>query len=119
MYPTMRASCAAAPAVPATPIPSQRSRGVSREIAVSLLTFPGWQIRTPVWRSSIYSVDAQNDLGIDVIGGKSASCPMFSALCALATQHAHRPLGQAAPRLYRLQSGAITDVVNSTSRNNV
>ena len=67
----------------------------------------------------IYSVDAQNDLGIDVIGGTSASCPMFSALWAIATQHAHRPLGQAAPRLYRLQSGAITDVVNSTSRNNV
>lgn len=67
----------------------------------------------------IYSVDAQNDLGIDVIGGTSASCPMFSALWAIATQHAHRPLGQAAPRLYRLQSGAITDVVNSSSRNNV
>jgi subtilase family serine protease len=67
----------------------------------------------------IYSVDAQNDLGIDVIGGTSASCPMFPALWAIATQHAHRPLGQAAPRLYRLQSGAITDVVNSSSRNNV
>ena len=67
----------------------------------------------------IYSVDAQNDLGIDVIGGTSASCPMFSALWAIATQHAHRPLGQAAPRLYRLQDGAITDVVNSSSRNNV
>ena len=67
----------------------------------------------------IYSVDAQNDLGIDVIGGTSASCPMFSALWAIATQHAHRPLGQAAPRLYRLHDGAITDVVNSSSRNNV
>ncbi|HXJ87863.1 MAG TPA: S53 family peptidase [Candidatus Binatia bacterium] len=67
----------------------------------------------------IFSVDAQNDLGIDVIGGTSASCPMFSALWAIATQSAHHRLGQAAPRLYRLQSGAITDVVNSNSRHNV
>ena len=67
----------------------------------------------------IYSVDAQNDLGIDVIGGTSASCPMFSALWAIATQNAHRPLGQAAPRLYRMPPGAITDVVNSSSPNNV
>jgi len=67
----------------------------------------------------IYSVDAKNDLGIEVIGGTSASCPMFSALWAIATQHAHHPLGQAAPRLYRLPSWAITDVVNVTSRNNV
>jgi subtilase family serine protease len=67
----------------------------------------------------IFSVDAQNDLGIDVIGGTSASCPMFSGLWAIATQHAHHRLGQAAPRLYRLRPGAITDVVNSSSRNNV
>jgi subtilase family serine protease len=67
----------------------------------------------------IYSVDAQNDLGIEVIGGTSASCPMFSALWAIATQHAHQRLGQAAPRLYRLPPGAITDVVNSNSPHNV
>jgi subtilase family serine protease len=67
----------------------------------------------------IFSVDAQNDLGIDVIGGTSASCPMFSALWAIATQHAHHRLGQAAPRLYRLPPGAITDVVNSSSPHNV
>jgi subtilase family serine protease len=45
----------------------------------------------------IYSIDAQNDLGIDVVGGTSASCPMFSALWAIATQHAHHPLGQRLP----------------------
>jgi len=67
----------------------------------------------------IYSVDAKNDLGIEPIGGTSASCPMFSALWAIANQHAHRPLGQAAPRLYRLGPWAITDVVNSSSRHNV
>jgi len=45
-----------------------------------------------------------------VIGGTSASCPMFWALWTIAAQHAHRPLGQDA---------AITDVVNSSSSNNV
>jgi len=67
----------------------------------------------------IYSVDAQNDLGIETIGGTSVSCPMFSALWAIANQHARHRLGQAAPRLYRLSSDAITDVVNVSSRHNV
>jgi subtilase family serine protease len=69
----------------------------------------------------IYSIDAAGDPGIEVIGGTSASCPMFTALWGIATQRAHHLLGQAAPRLYRLPfwSGAITDVVNLTSQNNV
>ncbi len=67
----------------------------------------------------IYTADAQNDLAIEVIGGTSASCPMFSALWAIATQGAHHRLGQAAPRLYRMPPGAITDVVNMNSPNNV
>ncbi len=69
----------------------------------------------------IYSVDPANDLGIEVIGGTSVSCPMFTALWGIATQRAHHPLGQAAPRLYRLSggSGAITDIVSFSSPNNV
>ena len=69
----------------------------------------------------IFTADAQNDLAIGVIGGTSVACPMFSALWGIATQRAHHLLGQAAPRLYRLQpgSGAITDVVNFSSPNNV
>jgi subtilase family serine protease len=69
----------------------------------------------------IYSVDPSNDLGIEVIGGTSVSCPMFTALWGIATQRAHHPLGQAAPRLYRLppESGAITDIVNFSSPDNV
>jgi subtilase family serine protease len=69
----------------------------------------------------IYTADAGGDLGIEVIGGTSLSCPMFTALWGIATQRAHHLLGQAAPRLYRLPfwSGAITDVVNLTSQNNV
>ena len=67
----------------------------------------------------IYTGDAAGDLFIEVVGGTSASCPMFSALWAIANQHARHRLGQAAPLLYRLPEDAITDVVNSSSRNNV
>jgi subtilase family serine protease len=68
----------------------------------------------------IYSTDAQNDLGIEAIGGTSVSCPMFTALWGIATQHAHHRLGQAAPRLYHLPAGAITDVpANPGSQGNV
>lgn len=69
----------------------------------------------------IFSVDPSNDLGIEVIGGTSVACPMFTALWGIATQRAHHLLGQAAPRLYRIPpwSGAITDIVNFSSPNNV
>jgi subtilase family serine protease len=67
----------------------------------------------------IYTGDAAGDLGIEVIGGTSLACPMFSALYGIATQAAHHPLGQAAPRLYRLPPQAITDVTNVNSPNNV
>lgn len=46
-----------------------------------------------------------------VFGGTSVSCPMFSALWAIANQVAQKPLGQAAPYLYSLPAGAITDIV--------
>lgn len=51
----------------------------------------------------------------EVIGGTSLSCPMFSALWAIANQAAGRTLGQAAPYLYSLPAGAITDVVPFTT----
>jgi len=54
---------------------------------------------------------------VEVFGGTSLSCPMFSALWAIANQAAGGgPIGEAAPVLYDLPSGAITDVdVNVTS----
>ncbi len=69
----------------------------------------------------IFSADPAGDLGIEPIGGTSASCPMFTALWGIATQRAHHRLGQAAPYLYRLApwTGAITDVENHSSRDNV
>jgi len=67
----------------------------------------------------IFTGDAQGDLSLEVIGGTSASCPMFTALWGIATQRAHHLLGQAAPRLYRLPPGAITDVTSRSSAHNV
>ena len=69
----------------------------------------------------IYTADAGGDLGIEVIGGTSVACPMFTALWGIATQRAHHLLGQAAPRLYRIssESEAITDIVSMSSQNNV
>jgi subtilase family serine protease len=96
---------------------------------------PSWQVGTPGSRRQtpdiswladpytgveiIYTSDAKGDLSIEAIGGTSLACPMFSALWGIATQHAHHLLGQAAPRLYRLPYGAITDVTNLSSPNNV
>ena len=51
---------------------------------------------------------------VEVFGGTSLSCPMFSAFWAIANQAAEAegigPLGQAAPILYELDDDAITDV---------
>jgi subtilase family serine protease len=48
---------------------------------------------------------------IEVIGGTSLACPMFSALWAIANQAAGIPLGQAAPYLYALPPGDLTDIL--------
>jgi subtilase family serine protease len=51
---------------------------------------------------------------VEVFGGTSLACPMFSAVWSIANQAASEagfgPLGQAAPILYELSSNAITDV---------
>ncbi len=56
---------------------------------------------------------------ISVVGGTSLACPTFSGIWAIATQAAGTWLGQAAPILYGLPAGAITDVVASNGPNNV
>jgi subtilase family serine protease len=58
----------------------------------------------------IFTADAMGDQSIEVIGGTSLACPMFSGLWGIANQRAGHPLGQAAPRLYNLPDNAITDV---------
>ena len=69
----------------------------------------------------IFTLDGTptGDQFIEVIGGTSASTPMFSALWAIATQRAGHKLGNAAPRLYRLDDDAITDVAAVSSLANV
>jgi subtilase family serine protease len=54
-----------------------------------------------------------------VWGGTSVACPMFSGLWAIANQEAGVALGQAAPYLYTLPAGAVTDIVPVGSPNNV
>jgi subtilase family serine protease len=56
---------------------------------------------------------------VEVFGGTSLSCPMFSALWGIANQAAGVPLGEAAPLLYELPAGSILDVVQVTSPFNV
>jgi subtilase family serine protease len=53
------------------------------------------------------------------IGGTSVSCPMFSALWAIANQEAGTALGQAAQYVYSLPSSTITDIVPVGSSTNV
>jgi subtilase family serine protease len=56
---------------------------------------------------------------LEAIGGTSVACPMFSALWAIANEEAGFALGQAAPYVYTLPAGAVTDVVPVSSANNV
>ena len=55
-----------------------------------------------------------NNQTITVAGGTSLATPMFSALWALANQANGKPLGCAAPYLYRMSKEAITDVLPFT-----
>jgi len=71
--------------------------------AVIAITVPG-QIPSLIWQ---------------VWGGTSVACPMFSALWAIANQEAGSPLGQAAPYLYTLPAGAVTDIVPVSTKHNV
>jgi subtilase family serine protease len=54
-----------------------------------------------------------------VWGGTSLACQMFSALWAIANQEAGAPLGIAAPYLYSLPAGAVTDIVSVSIPHNV
>ena len=56
---------------------------------------------------------------LEVYGGTSVACPIFSGIWALANQRAGHPLGQAAPLIARMPANAITDIVPVTSPANV
>jgi subtilase family serine protease len=65
----------------------------------------------------IETIDGQ--LSVGVIGGTSLATPMFSGIMAIAAQKAGHGLGQAAPLLYNLPAGAVSDVVAFSSPNNI
>jgi subtilase family serine protease len=71
--------------------------------AVILITQPG-QSPSQVWLA---------------YGGTSLSTPTFSGLWAIANEEAGAALGQAAPYLYSLPAGAVTDIVPVGSSSNV
>ena len=52
-------------------------------------------------------------------GGTSLASPIFTALWAIANQHAGHSLGQAAPYLARLKPGELVDVLPLSSVTNV
>ena len=58
-------------------------------------------------------------LSVGSIGGTSLAAPMFSGVMAIATQKAGHALGQAAPLLYSLTPGAVTDVTQLAGSDNV
>jgi subtilase family serine protease len=65
-------------------------------------------------------ITLNNELLVGVVGGTSLATPSFSGVMAIAAQkNGHVGLGQAAPLLYGLPSGAITDVAPFPSPNNV
>jgi subtilase family serine protease len=70
---------------------------------VIAITVPG-QVPSLVWQ---------------VWGGTSVAAPMFSGLWAIANQEAGAPLGQAAPYVYSMPAGAVTDIVPVKSLHNV
>jgi subtilase family serine protease len=65
----------------------------------------------------IQTFDGQ--LSVGVVGGTSLATPMFSAIMAIAAQKAGHPLGQAAPLVYNLPPGAVSDIVPVGSADNV
>ena len=67
----------------------------------------------------IFTGDPAGDQFVEVVGGTSLSCPMFSGLWAIAAQRAGHKLGQASAMLYNLPDSAITDVVGFSPQNNV
>jgi subtilase family serine protease len=73
----------------------------------------------PYTGGAIFITEGPGTLVWAVYGGTSLSCPMFSALWAIANQEAGVPLGQAARHLYSLPPGLITDVLPVGSSTNV
>ncbi len=99
------------------PLPAfQHSLGGHRRLVPDI----SWVADPYTGAEIIETGDAAGDQFIGTIGGTSLATPMFSALWGIAVQRAHHLLGQAAPHLYHMPGGAITDVkATPTSPDNV
>ncbi len=64
-------------------------------------------------------VEVIDNDSIGVVGGTSLACPTFSGIWAIANQAAGGFIGQAAPILYGLPVGAITDILQINGPANV
>jgi subtilase family serine protease len=65
----------------------------------------------PFTGAVIAITDSGQSVSFSAIGGTSLATPMFSGLWAIANQAAGKALGQAAPYMYTLPSGAIYDIL--------
>ncbi|HEY3767692.1 MAG TPA: S53 family peptidase [Candidatus Angelobacter sp.] len=66
------------------------------------------------------TVNKQTGFFVEVIGGTSLACPMFSALWTIGAQAAGgHNIGQAAQTLYDLKDNSISDIRQTSSPNNV
>jgi subtilase family serine protease len=66
------------------------------------------------------TVNGQTGFFIEIIGGTSLACPMFSALWTIGAEAAGGGnIGQAAQTLYDLKDGSISDIRQVSSPNNV
>jgi len=95
---------------------------------------PSWQKSLPGTGRQVPDVSALADpyTGVPIVltsqgvqgvqpgwGGTSLACPIFTALWAIADQHAGHSLGQAAPYIARLKPGELVDVLPLSSVTNV
>ena len=85
---------------------------------ISFLADPDTGIEFFCTASTCFGVSS-SDIYVDLVGGTSLACPMFSALWSIANQRAGYPLGQAARSVYGLPGNAVTDVVPVASPFNV
>jgi subtilase family serine protease len=67
----------------------------------------------------IYSYSSPGTYHVTAIGGTSVACPVFSGIWAITNQAAGVALGQAAPYVYHMPAGAITDIQQVGSPTNV